>query len=525
MSRSRGSLWRRLDRGRLLAMALWALPALSLLPLGVLWLWQQQVLVFWLAATAGTGLLAWGLDRWLTARSRRLIGHAADGPDPDWPPSADAAWQQVEALAAGIDPAEWPLDDANRWLELGRRTLETVARHYHPRAEQPLWELTVPHLLLIIERASRKLGHTVVAHVPFSHQLTIGRVLALNRWRTVAGRAWNLYRAGRMVLNPANAVLGEVWTALRDRAFGNAQQELQGWLLREYVLETGRYAIELYSGRLRLDEAPELPSAPDIVVTEQRAQAPVEPLRILVLGQTNAGKSSLVNALFDLGEAAADGRHALVDALPATGAVTPYRLTRAGLTAALVFDTPGLDGLDVDDEGLNEAIASADLVLWTVAAHRADRAVDRERLDALRHAFSLRPERRPPPVLVPLTHIDRLRPFAEWAPPYDLAHPDGEDAHAAKTRNILTALAAVAHDLAVPPADVVPVCLAPGRLYNVADTLWSAILARQTDADRARSLRCLASGRRAEDWKLLRRQLGNAGRYLASLPERWLKAD
>ena len=106
MSRSRGSLWRRLDRGRLLAMALWALPALSLLPLGLAWLWQQDVIVFWLAGTVATGLLAWGLDRQLRARSRRLIGAGAGGPDPAWPPSADAAWTQVEALADGLDPAE-----------------------------------------------------------------------------------------------------------------------------------------------------------------------------------------------------------------------------------------------------------------------------------------------------------------------------------------------------------------------------------------------------------------------------------
>ena len=117
-------------------------------------------------------------------------------------------------------------------------------------------------LVLLLSLAAGVVAGVVVALVQahLSHQLTIGRVLALNRWRTLAGRAWNLYRAGRLVVNPANAVLGEVWTALRDRAFGNAQQELQGWLLREYVLETGRYAIELYSGRLRLDDTPVTPS-------------------------------------------------------------------------------------------------------------------------------------------------------------------------------------------------------------------------------------------------------------------------
>ena len=102
-------------------------------------------------------------------------------------------------------------------------------------------------------------------------------------------------------------------------------------------------------------------------------------------------------------------------------------------------------------------------------------------------------------------------------------HAGGDEAHAVKTRHIAAALAAVAEDLAVPPADVIPVCLAPGRTYNVADALWSAILARQSDADRARSLRCLAGDRGAEDWQLLRRQLANAGRWLARLPERWTR--
>ena len=75
-------------------------------------------------------------------------------------------------------------------------------------------------------------------------------------------------------------------------------------------------------------------------------------------------------------------------------------------------------------------------------------------------------------MVVALTHIDQLRPLAEWDPPYDLAHPAGS-----KAQNIRDAIQAVEHDLRLTPEQVVtPVCLRPDRLYNIEEGLAPAIL-------------------------------------------------
>ncbi len=141
--------------------------------------------------------------------------------------------------------------------------------------------------------------------------------------------------------------------------------------------------------------------------------------------------------------------------------------------------------------------------------------MERETLDRIRAGWAARLDRHSPPLLVAVSHIDLLRPPREWQPPYDLVNPQGP-----KAVNIRAAVAAIAEDLAVPVAEVIPVCLAEGRVYNVEDSLWVTLLQRQVAADKVRLLRCLDARKRAEDWPLLRRQLAGAGRFLATLPVR-----
>lgn len=503
--------WSRLGTWRLLALAMWLLPLLALAPLGGLWLYEAGLLRLWLLVMLLAGALGSLLLWWVRRREGARLARSGTSPDPAWSPRSGELWASVESFATHLHPADWPLNEPQRLAELGRQTLDRVARAVYPELEEPVLELTLPHTLLIVERAARDLRETLLRELPFSHRLRLGALVRLYRWRAFAERLLGLYRVGQWALNPLNALLGEMLNALRGRSFSLAREELHAWLLREYVRKVGYYAIALYSEPPLFDaQAPDARTTPrslsDLAEAKCVEGEPGEPLRILVLGRANAGKSSLINALF--GEL----RRATDVVADTTELIQPLQLRREGLELALVFDTPGLESMR--ESALLDLAAEADLLLWVSPAHRPDRHLERERLDALRAFWGSRPERRAPPLLVVVSHIDRLRPPRLWSPPYDL-----NGAQDPKATSIRAALLALGQDLAVAPDGLVPVCLAEGRYYNVEDTLWAAILAHLDAARQARLVRARETHRRHQDWALLWGQLGRAGRRLLVMPE------
>ncbi|AKH38416.1 MULTISPECIES: GTPase family protein [Nitrosomonas] len=511
------TLLHKIDLLRVFALILLAVPALAVFALGMVWLWQTGNLLYWATAMVVFSVLSYGLLYWQAKRDRQMLEGIATEPNPDWPPKAEAVWQQVEKLAETCNPEDWPIEDSSWILVLGRRTLDTVSHYYYPQAEKPFLELTVPHTLLIIEQASRDLRKDITENIPFSDRLTIGDLLRLHRWKAKAEQAYNIYRAGRILINPMSALFGEIWRHLQERSFSLARSELHRWFLRAYVRKVGYYAIDLYSGRqpVALEEsskqaAERTPvSHADLKKIELTATVPEEPLRILVLGRTNAGKSSLINALFGKLTTA-------TDVLPdTTETITPFVLQREGLTQALIFDSPGCDSTLFNEKQVLTAALNADLILWVSPANRPDRQTERHCLDALRVFQSTQLNRRLPPILVAVSHIDLLRPASAWQPPYDLSNQQD-----VKAISIRAAVQAIANDLAIPIEQVIPVCLKEGRVYNVNDALWAAILHHQNAALRVRLLRCLDAKKRAEDWTMLRRQLLSTGRFLWNLPDK-----
>ena len=154
---------------------------------------------------------------------------------------------------------------------------------------------------------------------------------------------------------------------------------------------------------------------------------------------------------------------AAVDVLPATRGFTPYALkTGAGATDALpstvLIDSPGFTPDPAAVSRLAQEEGACDLIVWVVAANRADRETDRRALGEIRTWFAAHTDRRQPPVVGVVTHIDLLRPVQDWPPPNDIADP--------KTPKALTIREAIDHisaELGVTLDQLVPVALANGR--------------------------------------------------------------
>ena len=486
------------------------LPALSLVPLGSLWLWERGYLIYWATGACLATLGAYLFQSWLlrpavaVAIDRSEMEFATEA-DPIWSPREAAAWQDVRAVADGVDPRELTSRDA--LLGLAQTTINTVARRIHPEVREPLWQFTVPEALALTERVSARLGPYIAATIPLADQLTVAQIMSVYRWRTAIDAmqtAYDVWRAVRLV-NPLAAATQEAREHLSKKVYELGREELGRRLAKAYVREVGRAAIDLYGGRLKVSAA-EIEAHVTKSSRGQLESAAVrvsEPLRILLVGQTGVGKSSVVNALLDAAEAP-------VDVLPVTTDFAAYRLAYEGLPAALLVDSPPLKE---DGEGLEQimdAALNADLVVWVTSAARADRHADRVALDAFRRHFEQRLDRHRPPVIVVLSGIDLLRPFREWSPPYDL-----RDESSPKAASISAAIVAVAQDFAFDVGHIVPVSVRPDAVYNV-DALWAKIMEVVPEAQRARLVRTMADLRQGGwDWRKVLKQAGSAGRVLA----------
>jgi uncharacterized protein len=486
-----------------------ALPWLSLLALGMVWLWQGGHVLAWAAAAAMLGLLSVPLRlavrRRARADARLALGDLAQSA-PGWNAAGQEAWAEVLAIADAAEPL-W-FTETEPAVTLVRGTVEAVARRFHPEARDPWAQFTLPEALLLAERLCRDVRREALRHIPGVRAMRLSHLLWVRRqsvrYGAAARQGWRvgfgLWRAVRATLNPIQAVVQEARDFITEQTQHALSDRVRAYATRLIVLEIGRAAIDLYSGRLALSDD-EMRAARERDRQGFEAEPPA-PVRILLAGQVNAGKSSLVNAM-------AKEVRCAVGPLPTTSGAAEHPLALEGRPAVVLVDTAGLGVGATTMAALLRQAARADLVLWVAAATQPARGPDRTHLDAVRSWASAQIERRAPPVLLALTHVDQLRPAAEWAPPYDVATPV-----AAKALAIRAAMDAVSRTLNVPSDAVVPVAMPPGRdPYNL-DALW-ARMALELDEAKLVQLDRLRLGHAGIRMRELASQLGNAGRMIA----------
>ncbi len=488
----------------LLVLAL-VLPWLSLLALGAVWLWEGGRFWVWAIAAAALGLLIWPLSRLVRRRAnaevRLALGDIAE-PSRGWNVIERDAWSDVMAIADATSP--FSFIEINPIVTRVQETIEVVARRFHPEAHSAWAQFSLPEALLLAERLSRDMRREAMRHIPGIRTLRLSHLLWVQRleerYGTTARKGWRvsftLWRIIRAALNPLQAAGHETRGMFVDKAASVLSYRLRVYATRMLVLEVGRAAIDLYSGRLALSD--------EEVRAAQELDASVEtelstPVRVILAGQVNAGKSSLLNAL-------AQETRSAIGPLPTTTRAAEYVIERDGRPAVSLVDLAGI-GEGIEPELLAQA-QRADLILWVASATQPARGPDRQSLDAFRAWAGTQLVRRPPPVVLALTHIDELRPVNQWAPPYDIAMPGS-----AKARAIRDAVDAVARVLALPVDAIVPIAMPPGRQSYNLDALWARIA---IDLDEAKLVQLdrLRLGQQPLSLRELANQLGRAGRII-----------
>ncbi|WP_111642514.1 GTPase family protein [Marinimicrobium alkaliphilum] len=459
-------LIRQFGRLRLLALVLTYIP-LAVIPLaGVVWLWQTGYLGYWLLLLAACGGCALLLQLWLARNDKRRILEARTHPDRNWSTTAEGAWVQVEALAQSANPSEHALSDGSALWLLGQQTLARVAGHFHPDKAQPLLELTVPHTLLIIERASRELRQEIVHTLPFSHRLSLGNLVQARRLQQTASRYHNVYRVGRALVSPASALYKEFSRAVGGHILDYGSDRMQRWLLQEYVRKVGFYAIELYSGNLLLSGT--------------LTHGSGHPLQVLVLGPAGSGKTSLLETLTQ-GRAEADPE-------ASDKWISVHRLESVEWGELELWDTPAWKRLP--RRRARAAVAAADIILWVSHAGEMDVAYEAGQLARLTRWLGGRAGQPEPPLLVALTHSEKLKASG--------------------------ALADVAEQLSMPTENVIALSLADPLAAQAREQLHTAFAAHHAQAERSHYWRYLHRSQRQENRELSGRQLrsvaGNAWR-------------
>lgn len=333
---------------------------------------------------------------------------------------AETAFQEILKTAQN-DPPIW--EDWTTFWQRCQDLVVAIAHIYNPQEKYPLLNIYVPQAYGLIRGTMDDMDRWMQNLSPALNQVTVGQAYqAYEIYRKLepsARKLWQVWNWAQWLLNPAAALAKQA----SQRYSNQATQQLLvnlGQMLREVALRNlSRQAIALYSGtKLPVSEPsvtkPTLPKAKTQTLRDILTQAePTEkveqkPVNILLAGRTGAGKSSLINTLFQADRAE-------VDVLPSTDKIQNYLWTSESGETLTLWDTPGYEQINRGDlrELVLDYASNADLLLLVTPA--LDPALQMD-VDFLK---DMKADIEDLPAIAIVTQVDRLRPIREWEPPYD----------------------------------------------------------------------------------------------------------
>jgi predicted GTPase len=392
---------------------------------GLNWIWGVVVVIF--------TLWRWLLVKWTKSPLAEMeeaiaeINEDLSAQDSELNVAADkqqqinAALQQVIAKTK-LDEPMW-----SDWQTFWQRCLELVgaiAHTYNPQVKRPLLNIYLPQAYGLIRGTVDDTDRAMQKLAPILNRVSIGQAVeAFEVYRKLepsARKLGKVFNWSQWLINPTAAVAKQA-----TKKFNNqANQELLlnfSQLMREVALRNlARQAIALYGDATITIPLPEVtadPALPKAKTQTLRAilesveletEVAQKPVKIILVGRTGAGKSSLINTLFQASLAE-------VDILPSTKQIKTYTWKTPTNEVLNLLDTPGYEQVnrpELRSQVLDYA-ATADLLLLVTPALDPALQMDLDFLQTLKQDL---PDLN---AIGIVTQVDRLRPIREWNPPYN----------------------------------------------------------------------------------------------------------
>ncbi len=300
-------------------------------------------------------------------------------------------------------------------FSIGREIAEEVA-HLMSDGRKNTLDVTIPELLGLLEQVNSDCREFVRMAVISTalRQISVNNILWVLRNRR---RMANAVRHGNhlftilgMAINPPAGAVRMLGMLIDDKSMEYLSEEFQIELQRRIMCYVAAKSVDLYSGRFRV-EAP---------LADLRTAS--EPIKILLFGQTGAGKSALRAALSSAARNPAQGKPGH----------SSGRIALNGIQCAFV-EAPGIGRAvearqrprslrrllrrRVQDSGADEAsglLLQCDMVIWVVRADQPGRKADAEYFAEFRRLYDDRQWRLAPPLLVAVTHVDSPMLIKSW---------------------------------------------------------------------------------------------------------------
>jgi small GTP-binding protein len=332
----------------------------------------------------------------------------------------ETALQQV-LQAAQHDTPMW--QDWSTFWQRCQNLVVSVAHIYHPEVKYPLLNIYVPQAYGLIRGTIDDMDAWMQKLSPALNQATIGQAYqayeVYQRLEPSARKFMRVWGMAQWILNPAAALAKRASQSYTSQANQQLLVNL-GQLLRESALRNlCKRAVLLYSGSNLSAAFSASTVAPQIQIKAQTlrdilaqaepvAEVEQKPVNILLVGRTGAGKSSLINTLFN-------SQLAEVDVLPSTDQIQSYHWRSNDGETLTLWDTPGYEQVNRSDlvKQVLEYTRNADLLLLVTPALDPSLQMDTDFLKGVKSEVAELPS------IAIVTQVDKLRPVREWQPPYD----------------------------------------------------------------------------------------------------------